>query len=157
LGEVADMIGRGESRPGLAVGTLFCDPNGVRVGFPVDALEAFSRLFPRIDLIINLNASVFAMVRGCKASGRPSVQKGFLDWPDLLDIARRFNRPLRNWWVRNPSKGPGMRFAMLVGRSLPTGRRSFKDFHPLDSPAGQEIIHTLRRVPTGGRYLFEGM
>jgi hypothetical protein len=146
LRDAAQEIRAAERNPGLAVGSCLCDPNGFPEGFPVEALKDFAREFPRIDLVVNLNVSLFARVRGCKASANEAIRKGFVYWPELGDLVGLY--PRRHWWVRNPPAGPwGMeRFVTFYGHNWPrTKRTAFAEFVPLDSLAGQEIVGTFKR------------
>jgi hypothetical protein len=142
----ADEIRVAERNPGLALGTCLCDPNGFPEGFPVEALRDFTREFPRIDLVVNLNVSLFARVRGCKESERENIRKGFVHWPELGELIGLY--PREHWWVRNPPAG-GLgqeRFVTFYGHNWPrTKRTAFAEFVPLDSLAGQEIVGTFKR------------
>jgi hypothetical protein len=146
LRETAEEIRAAERNPGFAVGSCLCDPNGFPDGFPVEALKDFACDFPRIDLAINLNVSLFARVRGCKDSVHENIRKGFVHWPELGELIGLY--PRRHWWVRNPPAGPwGMeRFVTFYGHNWPrTKRTAFAEFVPLDSLAGQEIVGTFKR------------
>lgn len=145
---VADAIRKSERNSQHAVGTCLCDPNGYPHGFPTEALIAFAADFPKIDLILNLNVSLFARVRGCKASRRENISKGFQEWPELGELIGLFPRP--HWWLRNPPphKG-GERFITFLGRTYRPDRGRFADFYPLTTRIGQEILRTLRHNSDG--------
>jgi hypothetical protein len=146
----AETIRERERKPGFAMGTCVCDPNGVRDGFPVEALVEFLNTFPRIDLILNLNANHLrcgrALRRRIEAGGplsRPCF-KGFGRWPDLDELLPRFGR--KYWLIRNPPRLPSYHFVLLVGRNKQTRECPFRRFHPLGSPVGQEILRRLAPV-----------
>ncbi len=140
----------------LETGTVLCDPNGFPAGCPVDALDNFMDVFPRMDMILNLNASLFAMVNGCKESERESTRKGFRNWPTLANLLPRLYK--KYWFVRNPSRGGnGQRFVTFCGHNHDSrGQRGFLDFFPLKSLQGQTILLDLRRVDPSQSDLFEG-
>jgi hypothetical protein len=135
----------------FAVGTCLCDPNGYRFGFPEAGLQWFARRFPRIDLALSANVTLFRTVAGCQRNG-----KGFKDWPDYETILNGFNRP--HWLLRNirEHQGPGHRFTVAVGRTTKEGYRKFGDFYPRESPEGKTIL-SMRRAAVGQRLLFPNM
>lgn len=138
LTEFAKLI-RAREDPRYAVGSLLCDPNGFKSGFPVNAIRTFAEEFRRIDLILNFNVSLFAKVQGCKENGIP----GFDHWPTIPDLIPTFHR--KHWMVSNPPGwGQGDRFVIALGRNFDTGQRRFLNFYPLESQNGQEIIKLLR-------------
>ena len=140
---VADAIREEEPNPAHAVGSCLC-----RHGFPEKEMAAFAERFPKIDLIFHLNVSLFARVRGCKASPNPSRSKGFGEW-ELGELIGRFARP--HWWLRNPPPHSwgGERFITFLGRTMRPDRRRFTDFYPLGSRIGREILRTFRHNPGG--------
>lgn len=155
LARVGAEIAADERVPELAVGSCVCDPNGFRQWFPVGGLVDFFDRFRRIDCILNLNTSLFARVEGCKRSANAAIRKGFEDWPELGELLGGFHK--QTCFIRNPSKGGGgrERFVTFLGTNARIKRTPFKDFYPLDSWQGQEIVRTLRRVDVGQGYLFE--
>jgi len=145
LHDFADLIAGGDD-PRFAMGSVFIDPNGFKEeDVPLDALRGFFAVHRRIDIILNVNVSLFARVRGCK--GNPNTP-GFDDWPDPADVFGL--KPLKNYWlVRNPPRGNGSggeRFIMLVGRNTAAGMTRFEEFYPLESPRGKAIVCDLVRV-----------
>ena len=154
LHRLAHDIREQEPRPTFATGTILCDPNGFPDGCPVDALDAFFAEFWRLDLILNLNASLFRMVEGCKLSSRESIRKGFVDWPTLAQLLPRFHK--NYWFIRNPSRGPGFRFVTFYGHNNDgLHYNKFEDFFPLESRQGHDILHSLQWV-NPEQPLFEG-
>lgn len=145
-----------EARPELTTGTVLCDPNGFPVGCPVDALDTFLGTFPRMDLILNVNLSLFARVRGCLRSEREEIRKGFLDWPKLNGLVDRFHK--RFPFVRNPSRGPRERFTTFFLTNNPNvGDRPFLDFFPRGSSPWHEIIENFGCVNPDQPWLFEDL
>lgn len=142
LGEFADWIYQVEPRPQFAHGTVLCDPNGSRA-FPTQALIDFTQKFPRIDMILNVNFTLFAMIRNCK--GNPKTP-GFDNFPDPRDVVGL--RPFKtNWLVRNPPPGGhGQNFCIFFGRNTDKGMSSFEEFYPIDSIRGEQIVNSLQRV-----------
>lgn len=161
LKEFAEWIRSEEARPEYAIGTCVCDPNGYPYGFPRDAILEFATRFPRIDLLLNVNVTLFVMAmkyrENCKQNGRRS---GMEDWPDVNSILGL--RPCKSHWlVRNPPfipGGRGHRFVMFLGRNTGKGMTGFErqEFYPIDSDRGHAIVNHLKRVtPEQGR-LWEG-
>jgi hypothetical protein len=148
LPHIAEVIAAREDAQ-HAVGLCLCDPNGWKA-VPVEALQAFARRFPKVDLVLNLNLSLFRKVRGHRRKCKP----GFDDWPSVAELPALFSR--NHWLIRNPSRcGKGHKFAILFGRNHPRGMKKFEDFVPIDSKDGQDIIESLHRVPMGQQDLFE--
>ena len=163
----SDWIAEDEGRPELAIGSIIVDPNGhpngparerhrKRVGYPGDtllaALKGFLDSHRRIDLILNLNISLFARARKCKDN--PNTP-GFDDWEDPEDVLGL--KPLKaHWLVRNPSRGgKGDRFVMFIGRNTSIGMKGFEEFYPIDSHRGQLILKNLTRVEPEQGWLFD--
>ncbi len=149
---IPSIIAEEPGRPSFAVGTLVCDPNG-RHGLPLENLSRFFASFPRIDCILNLNLSLFARVEGCKGSENESISKGFLDWPEVRDIIRQMNK--KYWLVRNPNPGgKGERFTIVYGHNHDKrGVKPFRDFFPIDSPNGRDVILNFKRINPTARNL----
>jgi len=151
LGEIAKQIRRCEN-PEYAIGQVLCDPNGFN-DMPLDALAAFAAEFPRIDVIIHLNISLFARMRGCKKSEQ--YAKGFGSKPEPEDVLRRLGR---KWWSirRIPSrKGmKGERFTTAVGTSFKNRSRRIMDFVDLESDEGQSIVKQLKSEDPKGQMEF---
>lgn len=151
LGEFCEWIADEES-PKYARGTLLCDPNGYPHGFPVPAITEFANRHSRIDLVLNVNLSLFARVRPCK--GNPTGKTpGFDDFPDPKDVlGLRDSRT--HWLVRNPPPGGrGDRFAIFLGRNTDLGMTAFEEFYPIGSPQGDRIVSHLKRVQPDQGYL----
>jgi hypothetical protein len=132
-------------KPEFAHGIVFIDSEGFPGGIPIRQLPEFLARFPRIDLIFNVNISVFAMVQAARASNNPKipnkekfqkwpVQK-FADLPTYLDPARK-----RRWYCFLPSKrGENMHFVLFYAFS--GGKRQLpKKLLPLNHPAVQRLF-----------------
>lgn len=138
---------RSAENPKYAIGSVIVDPNGFQSqresAYPRDALKEFAQEFPRIDLILNLNISLFARVQGCK---RNSI-KGFDAWPTIDELMDELNR--RHWLVRSPGKNPGEKFVTLVGRNIESGQNKIHEFYRRESVEGRHILEKLSRPPVG--------
>lgn len=143
-----------EEKPQFAVGSVLSDPNGPS-GLPVGSLAAFAKLFPRIDVIININASCFARIRGCKENPTTPANRAIAaKYLELYEVIKMIDRP--HWHVLNNRRATGFgdRFLILVGRTLNRKKPPTPDFVSLESIAGQEIVCDLKNVPVGQQYLF---
>lgn len=149
LDQFTGWIASARENPRYTVGTCYSDPNGPK-DVPYDRLRRFAAEFPAIDLILNLNVSTYMMMSRWPHDGRFSR---YLMPADLLDTLSR-----QHWMVSNPPTGggssPGMRFVLAVGTNYPTGSRRYKDFYPLGSQIGQEIITQFKHVQDGQGLLF---
>ncbi len=150
LGDFSRWITAEEPRPEYAMGTCLCDPNGSRA-LPVSAIAHFANRFPRIDLVLNVNVSLFARVRKCK--GNPKTP-GFDEFPDPEDVLGLKSHK-SHWLVRNPPKGGRESFVIFLGRNTEEGMTRFEEFYPLDSTRGEGIVKTLKRVRPDQPLLWE--
>lgn len=139
----AERIRRLNSNPAYAMGTILCDPNGCfdDKAVPIRELWKFTREFPRIDLILNLNEFVNACFRGHVRKGTDGFKdRLYIDIPDLPTFLNR-----KYWMIRQPIQKNGHRFVMLIGRNF---RMRDDDpawgLHHLDSPAGQAVMERIR-------------
>lgn len=123
---------RMSDRPKFAVGSVVADPNGYWYrnakghGAPVRALTAFSREFPCVDIILNLNTNAY----------KRQVGAGFDVLPPR-DVLRSLNKA--HWLVRR-TVCKGGDFLLAVGRNLKTGNHSSLGFHALESVEGNHIM-----------------
>lgn len=130
-----------EEKPRFAVGTLLCDPNGFPHGFPADAIRIFAAHFPRIDLILNFNLSLFARAMGACEAGLA----GFAGHPSPEALLKSF--PRSHWMVSSPPRsGKGERFMTAIGRNYDAGKRRFLNFYDKDSQEGREILRRFMSV-----------
>ena len=135
---VADRIRRAERNPHFAMGTVICDPNGYFYGgqVPANAMAAFCREFPRIDVILNLNVRTRRLIRGC-------VEKRRAGWEDvkclaLDEIPSFLNR--KHWLIRNLISKGGDQFVLMIGRNYRLGDHRAMGFHHMESKQGQSIL-----------------
>lgn len=145
LQHMANVIRREEAVPRFAIGSLLFDPNGWNSSedrlWPV--LQQFAADYPRIDIILNINASLQARMRGCRKDG----QEPFMRRPDIINMPAALSRPF--WIVRNKPRHAGEKFILLVGRSIEAGRGRYKEFFPLESPQATHVLTTLTRWEDG--------
>jgi three-Cys-motif partner protein len=147
LPHVSREIRMKEPNPERAVGTVLCDPNGWR-DVPYPELVTFATAFPSIDLIINLNVNLFRSAGELRRRSAP----GFEDWPTPAEIITPLDR--QHWLIRNIARHGGHCFTILLGRNLRQKVGQFRDFYPISSPVGRDILANLRRVPVEQSTLF---
>jgi len=146
LREVAGIIRRTETRPPLALGTCLCDPNGWH-GLPVDALAEFTVEFRRIDIILNINCTLFRTVKGCcreLAKVSEGHKKAFRCWPEPAEIIERMHK--KYWLISNVGRTQGHKFLQLIGRNTSAGWKRFGRFFPLNSWEGRTLLNELKRI-----------
>jgi hypothetical protein len=138
-----------EKRPHFAMGTVLSDPNGVRVGFPRQALSDFLQRFPRMDVLQSWNLSLYRSAHGCKRQNK----KGFTTWEEIDDVLAGFGR--KNWYVRNPppARIGGQQFTVFYGTNLSMQGvpRTLTYFFALDSPEGRSFLREMKHIKTGQR------
>lgn len=140
LPTVAEWIAA-EEKPEHAVGAVLCDPNGWFRDIPVPELVAFTRRFPKIDLILNLSVRTYQLER-------PHIERGNGKWagrvhPAPSDIPTLLSR--RHWLIHEPMSAGGHRFMMMVGRNLDVGDWKALGFHHLHSARGRAIVEEIER------------
>lgn len=115
-------------RPEYALGSIFCDPNGV-LGVPFRELHRVLKMCPRLDVIVNYS-SVTAI--RCRAA----YPERFASMPRLRCFPRVFGK--RYWLIR---RVVGVyKHSMLIGRNVKTGDYTKLGFYDLESPTGQELL-----------------
>lgn len=126
----AERIRNSGERANYVLGSVIVDPNGYwyrsnsGVGPPTKALIEFTRRYPRIDIILNLNTRWRRLAAGH-------------DWYD--DVPPRQVLALLNkkhWLIRRTHYG-GNEYMLAVGRNIPTGDHRAIGFHHLDSEQGR--------------------
>jgi hypothetical protein len=128
----AECIRRAE-RPKYAIGSILIDPNGYFYrnqagdGAPVDAVKWFSREFPRIDLILNLNIRTYQM---------QTAHGHAVEAP--REVLRSLNKA---HWLVGQTHTAGRRFLLAIGRNMPTGDHRALGLYRLESPQGQWIMN----------------
>ncbi len=152
LREIAERIRAEEPRPEKAWGSALIDPNRWKA-LPINPLAELMAEFRKIDLIMNLNRSLFEMFEGCKRSQSKKIRQRHLDKPTMTELLARFNKDY--WFIRNPV-GNGHRFVLLLGHNHEErSHKKFKDFFPLESKEGQSILLDGRRQYSAQLDLFE--
>jgi three-Cys-motif partner protein len=139
--------------PKYAFGAILVDPNGFPHGFPLPALGRFSEEFPRLDIILNVNARLLRNAIAYREKKNPNWG---VRWPatTVLEIADQVSRPY--WTIRNPPpNGHGDYFITLVGRGIRHGAQRDLGFFHLDTPIGQRIAREMKHVEVEQRLLFE--
>ncbi len=145
-------------RPEWAIGTLLCDPNGEK-DMPLGQLRLFAAEFPRIDLILNINCNLFRKFEGCKREDNhlsPRQKESFRKKPTVREIIASLGR--KHWYIRNPPPGRvgSESFCLLFGQTMSRhGGKCFKDFFPVESRQGQDILNNLRHIVPEQRLLWE--
>ena len=122
---------RHHENPQHAMGTVIVDQNGYwyrdknGVGAPVNAVTKFAREFPKIDIVLNLNAGWYGRFKSSFPGLTPSG--------DVLDgLGKRH-------WLGSMTGGQS-RFLLAVGRNLPTGDLKSLGMHDRNSPLGRSTI-----------------
>lgn len=129
----AEVIRRSGERSKFVVGSLLIDPNGYfyrdanGFGAPVESIEWFTREFPRIDLILNLNVRTYQLQRAQRHAVRSPRQ--------LLGALNK-----THWLVGRAYVGHA-RFLLAVGRNMDAGDHRAIGLHWLESPEGQWIMN----------------
>lgn len=133
-----------ERNPAFAVGSVIADPNGYWFrnakgeGAPVRALTQFTSKFPKIDVILNLNARTYKLQR---AQGH--------DVMPPRDVFASLNKA--HWLVRRTQCG-GDQFLLAVGRNVATGDHKALGFHDVMSEAGRHIMSLIEGSRQGGLF-----
>jgi hypothetical protein len=135
----AEVIRQSGEKPQYVIGSVLIDPNGwfyrngAGRGAPVDSLIRFARTFPRIDIVLNLNARTYRLQRG---SGHKVLPPRAV----LASLAKAF------WLVRCTHHGAND-WLLAVGRNMETGDHKKLGFWKLESAEGEAIINKVE----GGR------
>jgi len=128
----AECIRQSGEQPRYALGSVIVDPNGYWYrnkdghGPPTKSLIRFAQEFPRIDIVLNLNARTFRLQR---AQGHPVLSP--------RDVLGRLNKS--NWLIRRTCYG-GDDWLLAVGRNVKTGDHRRIGFHKLESAEGHAIM-----------------
>ena len=109
------------------IGSILCDPNGTDV--PFKELGWLLNDYPRLDLIVNWNAT---SVKRCRTVHGSEI-------PRVADLPGLFNK--KHWLIRKPS-GP-WQFALLIGRNIQVNEHRAMGFYHLDGDMGRSIVHRL--------------
>lgn len=126
-------------RPEFAIGSVIVDPNGYWYrnakgeGAPVKSLIRFAAVFPRIDIVLNLNVRTYKLQRARGQDVSPPA--------DIFESLQK-----KHWLVRITQAG-GDQFLLAVGRNVETGDHKRLGFHKLESDGGRHIM----TIANGGR------
>ena len=128
------LISRSERNPEHAVGSILCDPNGYfGKETPHEALIDFSKKYPKIDIIFNLNTRQYRLIKGNIDKERKGWTNGRFH-PSIRDIPSVFNK--KHWLIRGEI-GSKDKFVLMVGRNMKAGDHKSLGFEHLESPRGQ--------------------
>lgn len=126
----AEYIRKSGERKEYATGSVIVDPNGYWYrdkngqGAPIKALTEFTKEFPRIDVILNLNTRAYKLQR----SHEHNVMRP-------ADVLASLNKS--DWLVKRTHTGHN-EYLLAVGRNFPTG--SHLQFCKLSSDGGRHIM-----------------
>jgi hypothetical protein len=127
-----------------AMGTLLLDPQGWFYrgangeGVPVDHVIGFTRRFPRIDIILNLNSRTYRLQHGAGHVVRTP-----------REVLRSLNK---QYWLVGEAYYGGCSFLLAVGRNYPIGEHRKVGLHSIDSPEGQYILDRAEGGRQGGLF-----
>lgn len=122
--------------PKYAIGAVLLDPNGwfyrsaVGEGVPMLALQWFPAMFPRIDLILNLNMRTFYLQRGAGHSVMTPTE-----------VLASLNR---SHWLVSQAGGQN-RHLLAVGRNMEVRDHKALGFYRADSEEGQRLLSIARQ------------
>lgn len=155
--------------PSSAVGTILTDPNGwlyrsaQGIGTPVTELIEACRRLPSIDLIANLNARTYMLMKG-DIKCHPE-KEGYSRLYSLAEMPDLFHK--RYGLVSNLSSNGHGQFVRFILRNIKTGDHKALGWNLWDSPKAKEIFNYLDGVGEepkekkvehcGQLYLFEEM
>jgi hypothetical protein len=124
-----ERIRLSRERPEHVLGSVIVDPNGYwyrskdGIGPPTKALIEFTRRYPKIDIILNLNTRWHRLADGH-------------DWYDGIpprQVLASLNK--KHWLIKRTQYG-GNEYLLAVGRNILTGDHRAVGFHHLDSEQG---------------------
>jgi len=129
----AETIRQSGDSPQYAIGSIIVDPNGYWYrnkkgeGVPSVGLPLFAAEFPRIDIVLNLNAREYRLQRGARQIVMPP-----------RDVLASLHK--RHWLVRRTRFGSGNDWLLAIGRNVETGDHRAMGFHKLDSDLGHDVM-----------------
>ena len=136
----AETIGS-EENPKYAVGLIVIDPNGWYyrskdgIGVPTNQLIEVAARFPRLDILLHLNAFHYWQLRGKGADALPPY-----------DVLASLSR--KHWLVGKISVGQS-RFFVAIGRNFATGEHQAIKFYHLESDMGREVMNWAKAGEKG--------
>lgn len=140
---------RQHDNPKYAMGAVLFDPNGPWYkngkgeGPPVATLPEFTRHFPRIDIIGNINTTAYKRMLGAKLHVIPP-----------LEVLQLFNK--QHWLVKLATYHR-KEFLLVIGRNFPIRHCEKFGFYDLNSEQGREIMRratVLKKSDEGDLDLF---
>lgn len=123
---IPDIIRYYQENPFYALGMILVDPNGADI--PLKAMEWLSTQCPRIDFVINWNAT--SAKRNRSVFGNHHI-------PSLEEVIARSNKTC--WLIRQPITAN--QFTLIIGRTIKIGEHRSLGFYDLYSSRGREIFN----------------
>ena len=126
---------RQRDRPQYAIGSIIVDPDGwfyrsaKGQGAPVNGLQRFSREFPRIDIILNLNGRTYRLQ---KPHGHAVLSP--------CQVLASLNK---TYWLVGYTHYGGSSFLLASGRNTRTSDHKAIGMYTLNSAEGQRIINVI--------------
>lgn len=127
----AERLRTSGENPAYVIGSILVDPNGYWYrseegnGPPTKALIEFTRQFPRIDIILNLNTRWRRLALG---------HEWYCNDVSPREVLACLNK--RHWLIRR-TQYSGNEYMLAVGRNLETGDHQAIGFHKLNSEQGK--------------------
>ena len=104
IATIPDLIRLRDSLPGIALGSVLCDPNGM--GIHWQELASLSVRCPRLDFIINYSANVWKRERAA----------GYASDVFLHEHLASLNK--KYWHIQEPADGDRLEWMIIVGRNF---------------------------------------
>ena len=140
---IAQYIKNSGDNPQYAHGSILVDPNGYfGKETPHEQLIEFSKEFPRIDIILNLNTRQHTLFSANIRKERKGWTKEKFN-PSLSEIPMIFNK---SYWLIRGEIGSGDKFVLMVGRNIKAGDHKALGFCHLDSETGQRIVNKVEGI-----------
>lgn len=123
------------------LGSLLVDPNGWLYrnqegqGCPIEEMVRFFQLYPRIDLIANMNVRTYVRMRGAAKNHRNHPHYNGLH--GLQEMPGLFSK--RHGLISALSSNGQSQFVRLILRNIKTNDYRAEGWHHLDSPVAAEI------------------
>lgn len=134
--------------PNSRFGSLVCDPNGPKSGYPREQLVEFATRHPRIDMILTFGVNFYRSIDLARKMPNetrkvePALETMYERYGTIQGNLALFPRP--HWWISNQTnRGAGQSYIVVVGRGMSTVERPCAGFFRLDSDEGRSIIETL--------------
>jgi hypothetical protein len=140
----AESIRRSGDKAQYAVGSIIVDPNGWfrrnkdGSGVPVAELVAFTREFPRVDVVLNLNVRTYHLMRG------HGDKFGAMGAPEIMSALGK-----EHWLLSPVRKVGGDKFVLMIGRNFPTGDHRRLGLCRVDSVEGRAVLQEIEAKRQG--------